>query len=61
MGLGLSHIVKPMPDEERFAALDRAHKIGCTFWDTSDYYVCSIQTEMTDSVISVHQSQMTDI
>ena len=25
-------------DEERFAILDRAWELGCTNWDTSDYY-----------------------
>ena len=26
------------PDEERFAILDKAVELGCTFWDTSDVY-----------------------
>lgn len=38
MGLSLGY-GKPQSDEERFAILDHAHKIGATFWDTSDYYV----------------------
>lgn len=38
MGLSISY-GKPSSDEQRFAVLDHAHKIGQTFWDTSDYYV----------------------
>ncbi|KAK3315551.1 NADP-dependent oxidoreductase domain-containing protein [Apodospora peruviana] len=39
MGLGYqSTSVVPISDEDRLAVLDRAHSIGCTFWDTSDYY-----------------------
>ena len=32
---------KPLPDAQRLALLDRAHEIGATFWDTSDFYVGS--------------------
>jgi len=39
MGMGFSRTSKPLPDEERLALLDSAHAIGCTFWDSSDYYV----------------------
>ncbi len=39
MGLGIGRTAEPITDEQRFAVLDRAHKIGCTFWDTSDFYV----------------------
>jgi aryl-alcohol dehydrogenase-like predicted oxidoreductase len=39
MGLGMGRTAMPIPNEERFAVLDNAHKIGCTFWDTSDAYV----------------------
>lgn len=28
----------PSADEERFAVLDRAWELGCTFWDSSDMY-----------------------
>ena len=28
----------PTADAERFAVLDRAHELGCTFWDTADGY-----------------------
>ncbi|KAI2464081.1 Aldo/keto reductase [Annulohypoxylon bovei var. microspora] len=37
MGLAMSY-GKPLPDEQRFELLDHAHKIGDTFWDTSDFY-----------------------
>ncbi|KAI1461895.1 Aldo/keto reductase [Annulohypoxylon moriforme] len=37
MGLAMSY-GKPMPDEQRLDLLDHAHKIGSTFWDTSDFY-----------------------
>ncbi|KAI1213988.1 Aldo/keto reductase [Annulohypoxylon truncatum] len=37
MGLSMSY-GKPMPDEQRIELLDHAHKIGETFWDTSDFY-----------------------
>ncbi|KAK7752733.1 hypothetical protein SLS62_005285 [Diatrype stigma] len=37
MGLSISY-GKAAPDEERLAVLDHAHKIGATFWDTSDFY-----------------------
>jgi len=29
---------KPLPDEERFAVLDKALALGETFWDTADVY-----------------------
>ncbi|KAJ9648000.1 hypothetical protein H2199_001777 [Coniosporium tulheliwenetii] len=40
MGLGFpcSRTTAPIPDPERLALLDRAYELGCTFWDTSDYY-----------------------
>ncbi|KAI2618469.1 Aldo/keto reductase [Hypoxylon sp. NC1633] len=37
MGLSMSY-GKALPDEQRFEILDRAHKIGETFWDSSDFY-----------------------
>ncbi|KAI0890504.1 Aldo/keto reductase [Annulohypoxylon maeteangense] len=37
MGLSMSY-GKPLPDEQRLELLDHAHKIGATFWDTSDFY-----------------------
>ncbi|OTA97925.1 hypothetical protein M434DRAFT_64680 [Hypoxylon sp. CO27-5] len=37
MGLSMSY-GKPMPDEQRLQLLDHAHRIGETFWDTSDFY-----------------------
>lgn len=37
MGLAMSY-GKPLPDEKRLELLDHAHKIGETFWDTSDFY-----------------------
>ncbi|KAL7628598.1 hypothetical protein AAE478_000113 [Parahypoxylon ruwenzoriense] len=37
MGLSIAY-GKPLPDEERLNVLDRAHEIGETFWDTSDFY-----------------------
>ncbi len=38
--MGLSTSYGPLPsDEERFAILDRALKLGATFWDTSEYFV----------------------
>ncbi|KAI1329124.1 Aldo/keto reductase [Xylariaceae sp. FL0255] len=37
MGLAIAY-GKPLTDEQRFAILDHAHKIGNTFWDTSDFY-----------------------
>jgi aryl-alcohol dehydrogenase-like predicted oxidoreductase len=40
MGLSISY-GKPLPDEQRLAVLDHAHKMGETFWDTSDFYVRS--------------------
>lgn len=37
--LGLSTFYgKPQPDEERFAFLDHAHKVGARNWDTADVY-----------------------
>ncbi len=37
MGMGFP-IYGPLPsDEERFAVLDRAHELGATLWDTSEY------------------------
>jgi aryl-alcohol dehydrogenase-like predicted oxidoreductase len=41
MGLSYSYAT-PGPDPERLAVLDHAHKIGETFWDTSDLYVCTV-------------------
>lgn len=38
MGLSIAY-GKPASDEQRLAVLDHAHKIGATFWDTSDFYV----------------------
>ncbi|KAM7186063.1 NADP-dependent oxidoreductase domain containing protein [Rhypophila sp. PSN 637] len=38
MGLGYGRNGLPIPDEERFAVLDKAHELGCTFWDTSNIY-----------------------
>jgi aryl-alcohol dehydrogenase-like predicted oxidoreductase len=29
---------KPLPDEQRFAVLDKALALGETFWDTADVY-----------------------
>ncbi|KAK9775011.1 putative Aldo-keto reductase [Seiridium cardinale] len=40
MGLSYSYTDR-MPDEQRFAVLDHAHKIGETFWDSSDVYADS--------------------
>ncbi|KAI1767590.1 Aldo/keto reductase [Hypoxylon sp. FL1150] len=37
MGIALGY-GNPLPDEQRLAVLDHAHKIGETFWDTSDFY-----------------------
>lgn len=31
-------LTSPSSDEERFAILDRAWELGCTFWDSSDRY-----------------------
>lgn len=39
MGFPCSRLTAPMPDPERLALLDRAYELGCTFWDTSDFYV----------------------
>jgi Aldo/keto reductase family len=39
MGFPCSRTTAPIPDPERLALLDRAYELGCTFWDTSDYYV----------------------
>ena len=39
MGFPCSRTTVPIPDPERLALLDRAYEVGCTFWDTSDYYV----------------------
>jgi hypothetical protein len=39
MGFPCSRTTAPIPDPERLALLDRAHELGCTFWDTSDFYV----------------------
>ncbi|KAK4214183.1 aldo-keto reductase [Rhypophila decipiens] len=38
MGLGYGRNGLPISDEERFAVLDKAHALGCTFWDTSSIY-----------------------
>ncbi|MCJ1253934.1 hypothetical protein MMC24_001748 [Lignoscripta atroalba] len=38
MGFPCSRTTTPIPDSERLALLDRAYELGCTFWDTSDYY-----------------------
>lgn len=38
MGISLGY-GQPLPDEQRLDILDHAHKIGETFWDTSDFYV----------------------
>ncbi|KAG8164171.1 hypothetical protein KVR01_006089 [Diaporthe batatas] len=38
MGIGATLLMFPRADEERFAVLDRAWELGCTFWDTSDLY-----------------------
>ncbi|KAH6646555.1 aldo-keto reductase [Truncatella angustata] len=40
MGLSYSYGA-PRPDEQRLAVLDHAHKIGETFWDSSDVYADS--------------------
>ncbi|RYO74843.1 hypothetical protein DL764_010726 [Monosporascus ibericus] len=37
MGLSIAY-GEPMPDKQRLSLLDHAHKIGQTFWDTSDFY-----------------------
>ncbi|KAI4869273.1 Aldo/keto reductase [Hypoxylon rubiginosum] len=37
MGISLGY-GQPLPDEQRLDILDHAHKIGETFWDTSDFY-----------------------
>ncbi len=42
LGLGLMgmnyQVYGPVPsDEERFLILDRAHELGATFWDSSEY------------------------
>lgn len=42
IGLGLMGMGFPIygalpSDEERFAVLDAAHRLGATFWDTSEY------------------------
>lgn len=41
MGIGFpcSRTIAPIPDPERLALLDHAYEVGCTFWDTSDFYV----------------------
>lgn len=41
MGIGFpcSRTAAPIPDAERLALLDQAYEVGCTFWDTSDFYV----------------------
>lgn len=43
MGIGFpcSRTTAPIPDAERLALLDQAYEVGCTFWDTSDFYVRS--------------------
>lgn len=38
MGLGGVSYGPAGADEERFAVLDRAWELGCTFWDSSDMY-----------------------
>ncbi|UKZ82636.1 hypothetical protein TrVFT333_010429 [Trichoderma virens FT-333] len=38
MGIGIDCYGATGDDEERFAVLDHAWKIGCTHWDTSDAY-----------------------
>jgi aryl-alcohol dehydrogenase-like predicted oxidoreductase len=42
VGLGLMGLSafygKPMPDEERFAFLSHAHRVGERFWDSADAY-----------------------
>ncbi|KAL7948644.1 NADP-dependent oxidoreductase domain-containing protein [Trichoderma barbatum] len=38
MGIGIDCYGATGNDEERFAVLDHAWKIGCTHWDTSDAY-----------------------
>ncbi|KAK0387408.1 hypothetical protein NLU13_5720 [Sarocladium strictum] len=40
MGLTF-HYGNPLPDEDIFAILDRAYELGCTFWDTADFYLLS--------------------
>lgn len=41
MGIGFpcSRTIAPIPDPERLALLDHAYEMGCTFWDSSDFYV----------------------
>lgn len=41
MGIGFpcSRTIAPIPDPERLALLNHAYEMGCTFWDTSDFYV----------------------
>lgn len=41
MGFPCSRTTAPIPDPQRLALLDRAYEVGCTFWDTSDFYVSS--------------------
>lgn len=36
MGLSYTTYGSVPSDEERFAILDRAHEMGCTFWDSSE-------------------------
>ncbi|KAH8896838.1 Aldo/keto reductase [Thozetella sp. PMI_491] len=38
MGFPCSRTTTPIPDPERLALLDRAYEVGCTFWDSSDFY-----------------------
>lgn len=40
MGIGFpcSRTTAPIPDPERLALLDHAYEVGCTFWDSSDFY-----------------------
>lgn len=38
MGYPCSRTTAPIPDPERLALLDHAYEVGCTFWDSSDFY-----------------------
>ena len=49
MGFPCSRLTAPMPDPARLALLDRAYELGCTFWDTSDFYV-SCQSQLFDII-----------
>ena len=58
MGIGFpSRTTEPIPDPQRLTLLDRAYEIGCTFWDTSDFYVrfSSFSFHLINTVTSLQQ------